>query len=391
MGLRRLAVALLTLVAVLLAAFAAFVAFAMVTPLAWDGPGRLGALALTFPLHLLAGTALAAVLWPAARALGAVLGARLFAFSAVLTLCMALVPTLAIWTKARALGVPLSLGEYAANARHLNAGPPQKQRTLVYGKTANGETLELDVWPTGRGDSGPLRPAMVLVHGGAWSFGHRSASPEWDRWLNGLGFEVFDAAYRLPPPARWQDEVGDVKSALGWVAAHAAEYHLDPARISVMGSSAGANLALLAAYSRGDAALPPSTDVPLVAVHSVVSFYGPSDLARFYRDCPSAAYLRPLIEAYVGGAPDALPDRYRVLSPLAHVSADSPPTVSFLGGSDRLVAPAQVEALDAALARAGVAHETVLLPAQDHGFDVFWGGFGTQLARAKLQAFLRSH
>ena len=47
-------------------------------------------------------------------------------------------------------------------------------------------------------------------------------------------------------------------------------------------------------------------------------------------------------------------------------------------------------AVSGALARAGIVHEVYLLPANDHGFDVNWGGFGTQIARARIEAFLRN-
>jgi len=40
------------------------------------------------------------------------------------------------------------------------------------------------------------------------------------------------------------------------------------------------------------------------------------------------------------------------------------------------------------LAGPGVAHETYILPANDHGFDTNWGGFGTQIARARIKEFL---
>jgi hypothetical protein len=43
------------------------------------------------------------------------------------------------------------------------------------------------------------------------------------------------------------------------------------------------------------------------------------------------------------------------------------------------------------LASAGVAHETVLLPGTDHAFDLNWGGFGTQVARARIARFLAEH
>jgi acetyl esterase/lipase len=192
----------------------------------------------------------------------------------------------------------------------------------------------------------------------------------------------------MPPPARWQDEVGDVKSALGWVAAHAAEYHVEPARISVMGGSAGANLAMLAVYSMGDARLPASCDVPQVAVRCVINLYGPTDMALAYRTSESPDYVHAAMEEYIGGTPEELAERYRVLSPLEHVSAKAPPTITILGSNDRLVALDQAEGLDEALTKVGVVHETCLLPGNDHGFDANWGGFGTQIARARIVEFL---
>ena len=247
--------------------------------------------------------------------------------------------------------MPLSLGTYLANAGHLNMGLPQPERSVAYGTASDGAKLELDVWRTGRPNTGPLRPAIVFVHGGAWTHGHRGMLPDWNRWLNELGYEVFDVEYRMPPPVRWLDEIGDVKSALGWVAAHAAEYHVDPARISIMGGSAGANLSMLAAYSAGDPRLPPSTDVPPVAVRSAINFYGPTDMTLLYRTCKSPEYVRPLMKEYLGGTPDDFPERYRALSPLSHITAKAPPTITLIGTSDRLVSADHATLLDQALSR----------------------------------------
>jgi len=48
----------------------------------------------------------------------------------------------------------------------------------------------------------------------------------------------------MPPPVRFRDEVGDVKAALGRVAAHAAVYHVDPDRIEQHAREMGANAVL---------------------------------------------------------------------------------------------------------------------------------------------------
>ena len=179
--------------------------------------------------------------------------------------------------------------------------------------------------------------------------------------------------------------------ALGWLAANAARYQVDPARISITGYSAGGNPAMLAAYSMGDPLLPPSCDVPAVPVKSAVNFYGPADLDLLHRSSGSRAYVQDALGRCIGGSPERHPELYRALSPLTHAGANVPPTLTVLGTSDRIVPVEQAEALQRAIDGAGGIHELYLLPATDHGFDVNWGGFGTQIARAKVEQFLRKH
>ena len=377
----------LTIAACLLLAIVALGAFYMLVPVDFDGLGFLGVVLLLFPLHLLVAAALSAgfagLAWRRAR-----LPAAIFAVVAALTTLMALAPTVALWRRAGELGVPVSLADYLENALRPNDGEPQPDRTIIYRPATDGVPLMLDVWRTGK--AGPSLPAIVRIHGGGWVTGSRGAMARWNRWLNGLGYDVFDVDYRMPPHAGWRDEIGDVKCALGWVALHAAEYGLDPARISVMGNSAGGNLAMLAAYDRGDPELPPSCDGPLVAVRSVINLYGPADLTLIQQS-GSLAYVRDTLRRYIGGTAAQYPERYRALSPINHIDATTAPTITLLGTSDRIISLDQAEVLDRALVRAGIAHETVLLPATDHGFDFNWGAFGTQIARAKIASFLRRY
>jgi acetyl esterase/lipase len=379
----------LTALALLLAVVAAAMAFYMLDPIDYEGLGKLGWLGFLFPLQLLIAAAAAAVLAVLAWARRALVASIALALVACVTLALALWPSVAVWRQAGRFHVSLSIGE--ALEPDLASNSSDRDRSVVYARGSDGAKLELDVWQANAGASGALRPAIVRVHGGAWTRGSRGGHSDWNRWLNTLGYDVFDVEYELPPPPRWQDEVGDVKCAVGWVEAHAAAYHLDRRRISVMGYSAGGNLAMLAAYSTGDARLPPSCDLPTVAIRSVVNLYGPADLALLYRSSGSRDYIDGALRRYVGGSPTQYPDRYRVLSPVTHVNARTPPTITLLGESDRIVPTDQAHVLDEALGRAGVPHATYLLPATDHGFDVNWNGFGTQIARAVIGKFLERY
>jgi acetyl esterase/lipase len=354
-------------------------------------PHDLGARALSFSLHLLVVTIVALGLLLLTGWLRTWLATGIFGLVVILSAFLALWPSVAMWRLARQENVPLSLGTYLAGAAHRDIGGPQLERTVVYGTTTDGAKLVLDVWLSDVATTGSSSPAVVKVHGGGWTGGSRSQGIDWNRWLNQLGYHVFDVEYRMPPPERWRDEVGDVKCALGWVAANAPEYRTDPARISTMGLSAGGNLAMLAAYSMGDARLPPSCDAQTVSVKSVVNLYGPADLTLFYGSSGSLTNIQSVLRQYIGGSPAQHPDRYRTVSPLSYVGVKNPPTTTLLGTSDHIVPTEQACSLDQALTQAGVTRETYLLPGNDHGFEVNWGGFGAQFARAKIKAFLQKH
>ena len=364
----------LAVLAVALAVPVVATAWYMVVPVAWDGGGRLGVLGLVFPLHLVVVTGASALLALLAWWAGATVAALLFLAVAVLAGALATWPLLAVRRQGRRLGVPVSLRTYVRECRRPNWGGPPATETIEF---APG--LHLDVWrPAGSTDGEP-RPAVVRVHGGGWVGGGRGEMPAWTAWLNGLGYMVFDVEYRLAPPERWHEAAADVATAVAWVVEHHGPYGVDPSRITVMGHSAGGHLGLLAAYGGA------------VTVRTVVNVYGPVDLDALHRRSGSPRYIDRCLRAFVGGGPDEVPDRYRAVSALASVRATSAPTITVLGERDRIVPRIQAEALDAALAAVGVTHETLLLPATDHGFDLNWGGFGTQLARARIERFLAEH
>ena len=262
---------------------------------------------------------------------------------------------------------------------------------VVYGKTTDGIELKLDVWPAQKKSEDVVTPVIVQVHGGGWVSGDKGQVQDWNQWMNDQGYTVFDVRYRMPPEAGWKDEVGDVKSAIGWIVQHADTYKIDPNRIILMGESAGGNLALLAAYSMGDKHLPPSTDVPDVSIKAVINMYGPSDMTEFYKNNPSKRYVQDVMNQYIGGLPSDYPERYKTLSPISYIQENTPPTIMFLGTGDRIVPVEQANVLDEKLTKSGVAHELYLLPKVDHGFDANPGSLSTQFAKEKVKAFLQKY
>ena len=243
----------LAVAAVLAAIPVAVVAWCTVRPARFDGIGRVGGAALTFPLHLLVPAAGLAGLAVVAAVLEAAWAAAVFAGLAVVVAALALGPAVAVARQAgTAGGAAVAAGvRRGGPAAELRGAGPEPAGGLF--ATVDGVDLLLDWWPAagaGPVPGGEPVPAVVKVHGGGWTGGGRNEAAQWNRWLNELGYHVFDVDYRLAPPPRWEDAVADVRRAVAWVAEQAGAVGADPARISLMGHSAGGHLALLAGYTR---------------------------------------------------------------------------------------------------------------------------------------------
>lgn len=303
---------------------------------------------------------------------------------AVLAAVGAVLPWAMSLDTANANDVNLSLPRYFSSGPRIAA----PTATEVYA-TPDGQPLRLDVRRSPH--PAPGRPAVVDVHGGAWIEGGRGDDAMLGQWLVDQGYTVFDIDYRLSPPPRWNVEASDVKCAIGWVAQHAQTYDIDPGNITVTGGSAGGNLALLAAYTTGTGAYPPSCAVPEQPVRSVISFFGPTAVGPLMHDSGAPSIAAEVETKVFGGTPAALPAEYTTMSPMTYVRAGLPPTLQLIGSRDHVVPPAQATSLGDRLAAVGVAHRTVVLPWADHGFNGVWGNWSTQIAYGVLAQFLDAH
>ena len=97
--------------------------------------------------------------------------------------------------------------------------------------------------------------AMVICPGGGYAHLARHEGHDYALWLNQHGVTCFVLKYRLGSHGyHYPAEFEDVTRAMRWTRAHAAEYHIDPHRIGIMGSSAGGHLAatLLTHFDSGN-------------------------------------------------------------------------------------------------------------------------------------------
>ena len=166
---------------------------------------------------------------------------------------------------------------------------PRCRKNLKYGSH---RMQRLHLFLPENGD-GPF-PLIVYFHGGGWEGGGPSDG-QVRPFLPGLerGYAVASCGYRLMPEAFYPDDLGDVKQALAWLHENRDELNLDTGRLVLAGSSAGAHLALLAAFTQGQPLFDGDRYGSLPEVRAVVDLYGPTDFSmedEHYRmtGCPRA-------------------------------------------------------------------------------------------------------
>jgi acetyl esterase/lipase len=220
---------------------------------------------------------------------------------------------------------------------------------------------------------------VVQIYGGAWQRGAPADDARFATYLAARGFVVFAVDYRHAPRWVWPAQIDDIRAALGWIREHGREYGGDASRLALVGRSAGAHLAMVAAYQLG-----------APAISAVVSYYGPVDLTDGYRNPPRPDPLdvRSIETALLGGTPDQMPDRYHDASPIAYAAHRAPPSLLIYGGRDHIVLPRFGALLDARLRAVDAPSVFLEIPWAEHAFDVLPNGPSGQLALYYTERFL---
>lgn len=249
-------------------------------------------------------------------------------------------------------------GSAAPQAPATASAPVTSTADIVYATHPTGP-LHLDLHrPAGKGRA----PVLIFLHGGGWARGERPASWTGFRRFVEAGYAVVSVQYRLTGTARAPAAVQDARCAMAWVAREADRHQLDPRRIVVMGSSAGAQLALVAGMlgSKADIDPPACGAVPRAA--AIIDFYGPSDL----RPESIGRWSSPSVTRWIGEGPDAAALAAR-MSPVTLVHKGLPPVFIVHGDADDVVPIQSSRLLKAALDRAGVSSEFHIVPGGGHG------------------------
>lgn len=254
---------------------------------------------------------------------------------------------------------PHTIGQIAELLRpaHERLGylAPRVVRDLAYG-LHDRHRLDVHTFAEQRGPA----PVLVVVPGGGFVNGSKGTpeTPYFNHvgaWgcRNGVVTVVVD--YRLAPDHRWPSGAEDVAAAMEWVRTRIADFGGDPARIVLLGASAGA--AHVAAFVAGQAGGNPHLPRAVAVVSGI---YAPNLLA--------ATPLERLVRLYYGDDPHEVAGR----APLAGLAAWPGPLLVTV---TELESPAShqqaIQLLSARVQAQGTLPKFTVVPGHTHGSDVF--------------------
>jgi alpha-L-fucosidase 2 len=242
-----------------------------------------------------------------------------------------------------------------------NAVGAEFRTNLKYGRAGDIPLLLDACVPEG---PGPF-PVAILVHGGGWSGGDKGGTDKpgsgadispWFDPLTAAHFTWFSINYRLAPRYRWPACFEDVQTAIRWVKTHAAKFKGDPARIALIGHSAGGHLACLAATQA-------ASDT---RVQAVVGFAPVTD---FEYELPARGGLSPSLQALFGQPKEVNPTSLALLraaAPINHVTPGLPPFLLLHADADKTVPLQESVNFQSKLKACGVPCDLRVIPGAPH-------------------------
>ncbi len=236
--------------------------------------------------------------------------------------------------------------------------------------------------------SGP-HPVLMMIHGGAFRSGDKSDLPIWPE-LTEAGIAVVRVNYRLSGAARWPAPGEDCLAAVVHLQREGAALGLDPARLVLLGQSAGAFLAVSTALSLVEVGLKP---------RGVVSLYGPMDFSTMDQDMQTLGRTpqsgptdakgsaESALLGYAVGENRAAARAMGPVGRLQNLHEPLPPILIRHGDADPLIADLQAKRLREAWVAADPQTEVdyKLVPGAGHGGPAF----ETDPVKAEVLAFVR--
>ena len=236
-----------------------------------------------------------------------------------------------------------------SGAQFINAVTPGGGYTATRGLPFGEHGLKLDVYSP---DGASQAPLLVFFYGGSWQSAgslDRSSYKFAAQALVELGYVVVVPDYRLYPQVKYPDFLADCAEAVKWAHEHAAEHGADPAKLVLMGHSAGAyNAAMLAL----DPDYLKAAGADRAWVRGMVGLAGPYDFLPI---------TDPILQTIFG--PRELWPRTQ---PISYVDSRAPPLLLMHGDNDDTVFVKNTNNLAARVSADGGRVVKVVYPEMGH-------------------------
>lgn len=197
--------------------------------------------------------------------------------------------------------------------------------------------------------------AVLLIHGGGWYAGSRSAFLWHAHRLALRGYVAATIDYRLAPPAIFPAAVEDCQAAVQWLRRQAGRFGIREDRIGAFGSSAGAHLVACLGVMGAAAD----------RVNCVVAVHG---LYDFILHMNQHGSINRHWEDFLGGPLADQRERWVQASPALHVDRQSAPMLLTHDPGDTTVPYVQSVSMAKALMDAGRPVQFLPTPGSGHGF-----------------------
>ncbi len=235
-----------------------------------------------------------------------------------------------------------------------------------------------------KGD-GPF-PLVVWVHGGGWIGGSKDGGGP-GLFLLEHGYAVASINYRYSSQAVFPAQIQDCKAAIVHLRSGAKKHKINSEKFGVWGASAGGHLVALLGTAGDVADWEPAAKADS-SVRAVVDFFGPTDLLALSGPAGgSGDSADGLLGKLIGGALSKNKEKADMANPIKYTDKADAPFLIVHGDKDPLVPLSQSELLAAALKKAGVENELIVIPGGGHG----GAGFSSETNRKKYIAFFDKH
>lgn len=229
----------------------------------------------------------------------------------------------------------------------------------------DGRTEKCDLYLPAKRAKDARSPAVLIIHGGGWTGGDKGAEREFNIGttlaLNGYVGMSINYVLATSTKPTWPQNLHDCKTAVRWLRKNADKLQIDVDHIGCIGGSAGGHLSAMVGLTGPNDGLDPKGPYGEFSckVQCAVDLYGPADLTERISDL-----------AMLGKTRAEAPELYKQASPVTYADKSDPPMLIMHGTADKTVDLKQSEIFAAALKKAGVEHELVIIEGAPHTFHL---------------------